>query len=219
MSKTTRKERASRADIANTAARLLVEGAAGDFASAKRKAAQQLGVAGTRRLPDNLELQAAVAGYQRLFQNQTHRTRVRQLRLEALKAMKYFATFGPRLVGPVLYGTACDDTPVTLHLFTDTVEDLSRHLIDKRIPYRICDRAFRFSSTVVRSFPVLKICFGGTDFELVVFTQSERTRIPLSPLDGRPFKRAKADDLETLLSEDRIDGASHLEYPDPLPRN
>ena len=212
MARCSRKDRVSRADIANTAARLLVEGAAISFASAKRKAAQQLGLTETRLFPDNLELHAAIADYQRLFDNEAHRVRVRRLRCEALSAMKYFKAFSPRLVGPVLYGTACEGRPVTLHLFTDEFEALSRYLIDKRIPYRISDRVFRISAARSKPYPVVELSFAGTDFELVVFTTLELTRIPLSSLDGRPFERAKADDVEALLSEDRIYGGSHLDH-------
>ena len=108
-----------RTELAETAARLLAEGSASGFHAARMKAAERLGVADVRCHPSNQEIEAALAAYQRLFQADRHDTLVRGLRQTAVEAMDWLAEFQPRLVGPVLSGTASVTTPVTLHVFAD----------------------------------------------------------------------------------------------------
>ena len=118
MARKHRQSRSARAGIAATAARLLAIGSASDFDAAKRKAARELGQDERRNLPDNREVHDALVDYLALFGGAGHEARISHLRRIALDAMAGFDAFRPRLAGPVLHGTALEDSPVTLHVFT-----------------------------------------------------------------------------------------------------
>src|SRR5690606_23346942 len=84
--------------LAQTAARLMIEGGIEDYGLAKRKAAERLGVKDLGALPSNAQIAASVAERQRIFEPQTHRMRVTALRRTALSIMDLLAPFQPRLV-------------------------------------------------------------------------------------------------------------------------
>ena len=203
----------ARDEVAQLAARLLIEGEAEDFGAAKRKAAAQLGLRDQRALPDNLDVQAAIVDHQRLFESEEITARTRTLRTAALQAMQFLAAFEPRLVGPVLHGTPFAHSPVTLHLFSDEAERLVRLLLHHRIPYRLDEQTRRAGRRDSESYPVLLTAMGEVDFELVVMPLVRLQNPPLSPLDGAAYRRMDAVALATLLASP---GAGDL-YP-PIAR-
>ena len=72
------------------------------------------------RLPGNAEIEAAVAEHLQLFGGDSHADHLRLMRVAALSAMELLAAFTPRLVGPVLVGTADENSAVNLHVFADS---------------------------------------------------------------------------------------------------
>ena len=181
------------------AARLLIDGEADDFGSAKRKAAVQVGVQDPRGLPDNVEVQAAIIDNQRLFEPEETAERTRGLRRAALQAMRFFAEFEPRLVGPVLHGTPFAHSPVTLHLFADELELVIRRLLDARVPYHLTEQTRRTGRRDQETYPVLETAMGEVEYELVVMPHARLAHPPLSPLDGAPYRRLDATALAQLL--------------------
>lgn len=193
-----RNSQAIRIEIANAAARMLIEGLADDFASAKRKAAEQFGADDQRQLPDNREVHAAIVEQQQIFEGEEVRARTAHMRREALSAMRFCAQFSPCLVGPVLYGTPFAHSPVTLHLFSDEVERFSRFLHDNRISYRLDSKQLRLQARVVEEVAVFEVWQGDLEFEFVVMPEIRWAHAPLSPLDGKPYQRLTLRDLEAL---------------------
>lgn len=123
-----------RAQLAHHAARLMAEDGITDIAFAKRKAARQLGAADTQHLPSNHEVEEALHSYRLLYQHDSHPDVLRQLRKDALTAMRRFAEFHPYLTGSVLSGTAGRQSDINLMLFSDDAKAvllfLLRHKID-----------------------------------------------------------------------------------------
>ena len=105
----------------------MAEGGIRDYHQAKLKAAERLGIFDDASLPRNREIEDALREYQRLFQRENVAA-VRQRREAALRAMEFFRDFEPRLVGPVLEGTADTRSPVTLHLYSDDPDAAPRFL-------------------------------------------------------------------------------------------
>ncbi len=66
-----------RSRIAHLAARIIAEDGVEDYATAKRKAARQAGVADTRQLPTNEEVEAALRTHHSLYGGDVHAQRVR----------------------------------------------------------------------------------------------------------------------------------------------
>ena len=92
--------------VAEEAARIMREQGVDDFLLAKRKAAERLGVTDASILPRNTEIEAALVAHQRLFAADRHEADLAAMRRSALEAMRLMSDFQPRLVGPVLTGTA-----------------------------------------------------------------------------------------------------------------
>src|ERR1700760_2616529 len=143
--------------VAVEAARLMSESGIRDFQMAKRKAADRLGANDKTQLPNNWEIEDALREYQRIFQSDEHPKTLRQLREEAREAMKFFKEFEPRLVGPVLEGTADKFSAVCLHLFCDAPEQVMILLDKNGIDYEEHDRKLKFAHDKTRDYPALII--------------------------------------------------------------
>lgn len=188
-----------RSEIAQLAARLLADGEAEDLGDAKRRAAERLGVRDARELPDNLAVIGAIVEYQRIFESDSAPQRHAHLRKVALQAMRALAEFEPRLVGPVLYGTAFDHTPVTLHLHCDEAEAVLRRLLALRVSYKLQERALRTSRHASENVPALLTALEDAEVELLVLARQRLSNPPLSPLDGGVYRRLDAAGLAALL--------------------
>lgn len=196
----------SRADevrraIAVEAARIMSEHGIDDYRLAKRKAADRLGVVDTAVLPRNTEIEAALGEYQRLFVADSHADSLAQQRRAALHAMQLLREFEPRLVGPVLTGTATAHADVGLHLFTDHTEAVALKLLDHGIAHEVAARRVRMDADRTVNFPAVRFVAGEETIDAVVFPLDGIRQAPYSPVDGRPMKRASARELETLLEE------------------
>lgn len=185
--------------VAQEAARLMAEHGIHDFFTAKRKAAERFGVSDNGSLPKNSEIETALAEYQRLFEGETHGQSLYAQRLVALQAMRQLREFEPRLVGAVLSGTATEHSDVQLHLFTDSAESVAIKLMDAGIPHEVTERRVRMSAERVLACPGLRFEIDDQPIEVTVFPTDGIRQAPMSPVDGRPMKRANVDELETLL--------------------
>lgn len=210
MGQSTRDQRV-RLLIAEEAARVMAEEGIRDFLLAKRKAASRLGADGTRNMPRNQEIEAALHAYQSLFLADRQPVRLHALRSTALEAMRVLERFEPRLVGPVLHGTAGVNGVVELHLFADTPEEVGFVLTDAGIPYELHDTRLRVASHGHQSYPEYRFVAGDTVVELTVFDRDGLRNAPLSPVDGRPTQRASRARVEELLRE----GGEESEAPGP----
>lgn len=188
--------------IAQECARIMVEEGVKDFLVAKRKAVARLGVSSKALLPGNIEIEQALMEYQRLFKASQQPAQLRTLREAAVKAMRFFASFRPRLVGPVLAGTAGPYSEVNLHLFADTPEEVVLFLMEHNIPFETSERRFRVGSGEYASFPLFSFAAGEVNIDLVVFPREAERQAPRSPVDGRPMRRAHLMAVEGLLNEE-----------------
>lgn len=108
-----------REQLAHQAAKLMAENGITDHATAKHKAARQLGASDTQHLPSNEEVDHALQSYRALYQHDSHPEILYQLREEALAAMRLLKAFHPYLTGSVLNGTAGEHSDINLMLFSD----------------------------------------------------------------------------------------------------
>lgn len=194
-----------RRSLAHEAARLMAEGGIRDYHQAKLKAAQRLGIFDDASLPRNREIEDALREYQRLFQRDNI-AEVRTRREAALRALEFFAGFEPRLVGPVLEGTADAHTAVALHLHSDDPEAVHRHLEQNRIPAESRNRRMRLDRERSDDFPVWVFTAEGLPFDLTVLPRDVLRQAPLSSIEEKPMRRASAVQLRQLLADDEIAG-------------
>jgi hypothetical protein len=190
-----------RARIAHLAARLMAEDGIEDFGVAKRKAARQFGAADTRHLPDNDEVEAALAAWRQLYEADTHAPRIAELRRAALAMMDTLARFDPHLAGPVLAGHAGRYAAIELHLFADSSKDVELFLLGRDWVYRARDARFWVGEAACDA-AVLEVDTEDAPFELTVFRHADaRQPIRNSP-DGRAIERQRAAGVVALMAAD-----------------
>jgi hypothetical protein len=199
-----RRQHPDRADnlrraLAQEAARLMAEHGIHDFLTAKRKAAQRFGVAENGALPRNSEIETALAEYQRLFEGETHDECLYAQRMVALEAMRRLQEFEPRLVGAVLSGTATEHSEVQLHLFTDNAKSVAIKLMDACVPHEVTERRVKMNAERILACPGVRFEIDDQLIEATVFPADGIRQAPVSPVDGKPMKRAGLEELETLL--------------------
>ena len=170
-----------------------------DFGTAKRKAAERLGVGTEAALPRNTEIEASLAEYQRLFAAGTHETTLNAQRRAALQAMRALAQFSPRLVGPVLSGTATAHADVQLHLFADNPDAVAISLLDRGVGHETGEHRLRLDAERLASFPSVRFQIEAQVIDATVFPLDGIRQAPVSPLDGRPMRRADASELAGLI--------------------
>jgi hypothetical protein len=198
--------RERRQRLAHEAARLMAEGGIRDFHQAKLKAASRLGIHDDASLPRNREIEDALREYQRLFVGEAHLAGVRQRREAALRALDFLSGFSPRLVGPVLEGTADANTPVHLHVHSDDPDAVTRFLEEHRIPAESRDRRLRLDRERVADLPVWVFSAEDLSFDLTVLPHDALRQAPLSSIDEKPMRRASATQLRQMLTEEDIAG-------------
>ena len=185
--------------LAQTCARIMTEEGVNDYLVAKRKAAQRLGVTIRTLMPSNVEIEAALAEYQRLFLANARAAQLESLRQGAIKAMRFFERFRPRLVGSVLAGSVGLAEEVQLHLFADMPEEFELYLMQYNIPYDAGVRRLRVGSRLYAFYPTYGFGAGDVNFQITVFPSGSEREAPLSPIDGRPMRRVTLKELEALL--------------------
>ena len=189
--------------IAREAARLMIEHGHEDYGFAKRKAAERFGVTDLAVLPKNTEIEEALAEHQRLFVPEAHASELSAMRSTALEAMRLLAEFEPRLVGPLLSGTATAHNDITLHLFADTPETVAVRLMDRGIPHEFAERRFRMQRDEVEAFPAVRFTAGEHEIDATIFPRDGIRQAPPGPVDGKPMRRATLAEVEYLLEEHR----------------
>lgn len=126
--------RSTLADVAATAARLVVEEGL-EYGPAKRRALRQLGLGPRTPLPDNDTLEEAVREYIAVFCADTQPAELAALRRLALAWMDRLAGFRPHLGGAVWHGTATRLSDIYLQLFCDDPKSAEIELINRGVPY------------------------------------------------------------------------------------
>lgn len=195
------KQQHMRARIAAVAARIMAEDGIQDFATAKRKAARQLGAGDTQSLPNNEEVEAELRVYQSLYQGEEQRERLRYLRTQALAAMEQLAQFNPYLTGSVLKGTAGRYADIDLQVYADSDKELEIFLLNRNIPFETSELR-HYSGDQERVVRVLSLDWKGNSIRLAVYGPGdERRSVKTTPM-GRPIERAGLQAVRTLVAGD-----------------
>jgi len=185
--------------VAQEAARIIINQGIRDYRVAKVKAAERLGLRSRGSLPRNAEIERAVADHHKLFGGDTHVNFLKSLRQSALAAMELLSTFTPRLVGPVLNGTADQNSAVNLHVFADNAEAIATRLTSLDIPYRLYERRLKSRRDQTDTFAGFEFRHEMAAIQATVFPIDGIRQAPLSPVDGRPMERADLKRVQGLL--------------------
>lgn len=197
------RQRELRWRVAVEAARLISEHGIRDYQQAKRKAAERLNAVDEASLPKNREIEDALREHQRLFNGGVHDSRLRRLREAAVNAMEFLSGFDPRLVGPVLDGTADQHSVVSLHLFCETPEQVLVFLDEQAITYSENTRRLRFAADRQHEYPVLRLSNEQAAFDLTLLPLDAIRQAPLDRVNSRPMQRVTLAALQELLADDQ----------------
>jgi hypothetical protein len=187
--------------LAQEAARIIVEQGIQDYRVAKIKAAERLGMSERGSLPGNAEIEKAVSEHLALFGRESHVDLLLILRRAALSAMEMLAPFTPRLVGPVLHGTASTNSPVNLHVFADNAEVVAVRLQESRVQYRPFERRLKIRRDRVDTFAAFRFIQDEAAIEATVFPIDGVRQAPISPVNGKPMRRADKSTILKLLGD------------------
>jgi len=202
--KSLRQDTQMRQRIAQQAAQYMVEHGIKDFLTAKQKAADMFGVTDGNVMPRNVEVEQAVAEYQRIFKSDVQPQRLQTLRETAIKAMTLLAKFKPRMVGAVLRGSANEHSEVNLHVFADSPELLGHFLDEHHIPYQQHEKRLRLNKEQYIIYPALGFIAGDVPVELVIMPLTAERQAPLSPLNGKPMQRYSLSKVQDMLEDETI---------------
>lgn len=185
--------------VADEAARLMAEHGVADFGLAKRKAAERLGVSVRGALPSNAQIQECLVARQRLFDPDEHAAMIARMRRVAADVMQTLEEFRPRLVGPVLDGTATNNTAIELHVFADAPEFVAAALESMGHRFRDSQRRYRLRPDANAEIPGFDLDVGAEEVRVMVFPERGAHHAPQSPVDGRPMRRASRASVMALL--------------------
>jgi len=172
-----------------------------DFHCAKEKARTRLDLGDAVGLPSNAEIDGAVADQISIFGNLSC-DELKTLGLRRAKELMLFLQyFNPRLSGALSQSAVTPHTPVELHVFAPTLEDLLQFLDQSRVPHEVRDKRLRFGGGRERRLPVIGFYFDDAEIELTVFSTQRYQSPPLSPIDGRPMPRLTLRSVNELLSD------------------
>jgi hypothetical protein len=186
-----------RRQISQHAAQLLMEDGELTFSAARRKAAERLGGVRGRDLPEYAEIEAALIEHRRIFGGETLEEQLRELRQQALAAMRFLTPFEPLLVGRVLSGTTGRNAKIALHVFADTAEEVLHFLHERDVPAVLGERHYAHAER----YPLIDFLAGTVRLELVVFPLNRRHHAPLSEITGKPMLRANVDAVRALIGQ------------------
>jgi hypothetical protein len=192
-----------RRTVCEESARILAEEGVRDYQRAKRKACERLGIDPFIGLPRNSEIAQAVAARLRLFQGDTLETRYRQHLELALHGMDLLQRFSPRAVGTLLDGSVTAQTPVQIHVFAPTPEEVHASLDGQGVPFELHDKRYRFGRNRHRLVSGLRFIVNEIVVEVSVFPDNHGFDPPRCPIDGRAVRRASTAQIQELLTEIR----------------
>lgn len=190
-----------RRHIALEAARIMADEGINDFQLAKRRAAARLGMDELKNLPNNQQIEQALRERLQLFHGARLADQLRRLRTLAVEAMEFLQPFDPRLVGAVLTGAATPTCGVQLHITAELPEDIALRLQEHGIPFQQDMRRVRFGGERYENVPTFQFTADGTSIELFVFNPRHARETPLSPVDGKPMRRAHLKEVRALLAQ------------------
>lgn len=200
-----------RAQIAQEAARLMVEEEVKQYFTAKRMAAKRLlgRVEGRRTryrpadLPSNGEIHEAILQLSQLAEGKSRTKRLFAMRIVALETMRALEDFHPRLIGSVSTGHIRRGSDIDLHVFAESEEPLALHLKKLGWPAeRQQVSIHKFGE--IREYVHYRLLLA-YDVELTLYEPRELRFVPRSSTDGKPIVRLSPKTLEALIAEEHPD--------------
>lgn len=181
------KKQAFAKELLGLAARLVYQEAYLDFSHVKRKAAKQIGVSDAF-LPSHDELFQAIQTYVTTDCFEHNRAYWLKHYEIANEAMVFLKAYEPVVSEFMAEGLANQHLPITLHVFASAPEELILFLEHQGVPCDIHDVRLKLD-TVFEYRTEARFFVDDVPFELLVFSQDEKRRVPHGKYTGKPVRR------------------------------
>ncbi len=185
--------------LAHETAKLIVAEGVRDFHRAKLKASERLGNSQHGSLPSNFEIEQAITSFQKTF-IPDHQQKLTAERCVALIIMGWLQDYAPFLVGPVLEGTAGINTPISIHVSCDSVEDIIGVLQNKNIELKFAERRLKLNNEFV-FLPTISFEYQDHEIDVLVFSLRQQHQLPKSKSQNRSMQRINLKGLKELLAD------------------
>ncbi len=187
--------------IVAAASRLLADHQTLDYAWARRKAAENLGInINDRQLPGLAEIEAAVIEHQQLFSPQT--SLLTQQLMTAAKLLQDFRAFSPRLVGPLTRGVTAGNAVISIHCFAEAAKLVLFDIMDAGIRAESGDVMIVTSNRKREERPAFSFIYDDQEVLVIVLGLDEYRHPPLDPVTEKPAYGMDADAIAKRLSEE-----------------
>jgi hypothetical protein len=101
----------------------------------------------------------------------------------------------------VLHGTANANSAVNLHVFADDAETVAARLQDCSVHYRPFERRLKSRRDHAETFAAFRFNRDEAAIEATVFPVDGVRQAPISPVDGKPMRRADVNAILKLLAQ------------------
>ena len=158
---------------------------------AKREACRKFGISDKKKMPKNQEIQALIRERLQIFSYQgiKQEQEIENIRQTAIKAMRLFSSFRPKITGALLDGIYHHGSCIELHLFSNTIEEVERQLIDRTIPYELTERKLKAGKNNWKTFYLISFYAGEEQIEALIFLSDEPYKNIIDPMSDTPMER------------------------------
>ena len=88
---------------------------------------------------------------------------------------------------------------MNLHVFSDSAEQVAYLLQDDVVPYKPFERRYRSRRGRTDTYAAFSFTFDDAPIEATVFPFDGIRQAPISPVDGKPMRRASVVKVQELL--------------------
>jgi hypothetical protein len=90
-------------------------------------------------------------------------------------------------------------SPIELHVFSDSPEAVAAALEERGFRLHDSQRRYRFGRELIEQIPGFDLMIDEEELQVMVFPERGPRHSPLSPVDGKPMRRASRSAVLALL--------------------
>ncbi len=184
--------------LAMEAAKIIATEGVRDYQQAKRKACERMGNSIHGSLPSNIEIENAISAFQHIFLS-NHDEIILELRKTALVIMRCLQEFSPCLVGPVLEGTANADTPISIHVYSDVIEEVAETLEQQVIDLKIEEQRLKLGKEFIFK-PTIVFYYNEHELSVTIFSLRQQHQRVKSKIKNSSMQKINLKNLEKLIA-------------------
>ncbi len=196
-----RKSDRLRQALAQETAKIITVEGVRDFHRAKLKASERLGNSQHGSLPSNFEIEQAILSFQKTFVPDYEQSVLAEQQV-ALTIMQWLQKYSPLLAGTVPGGAIGVNSPISIHIACDTVEDVVEVLQEKNLQLKLVDRRLKLNNEFVL-LPTINFEYQNYEVDIVVFNLRQQHQQPKSKSQNRSMQRISLQTLNELLAKER----------------